>query len=156
MLFTRARLHVTELLRRINICMTLVCVPDLRTLVGCFPSSSQVTSIRWKGLIFMQCKRSYLYIFKLFSTPQAPPRFQHSHGNLTPATLRHKKVTSALSSRVLFCFEYKKAYSNRKLLKNTMSADICGRVAKHCCLHDTDLDNLQMLIDDKKVVKLRL
>ena len=29
-------------------------------------------------------------------------------------------------------------------------------VAKHCCLHDTDLDNLRMLIDDKKVVKLRL
>ena len=29
-------------------------------------------------------------------------------------------------------------------------------VAKHCCLHDTDLDNLRMLIDDKKAVKLRL
>ena len=50
----------------------------------------------------------YMYIFSSsFLTHQAPPRFQHSHGNLipAPATLLHKKVTSALSSRVLFYFE---------------------------------------------------
>ena len=167
-LFTQPRLMWPSVVRRINICMTLVCVPGpgwSQDTCWMFSSSSQVTPIRWKARVrisvqYMYFNSSRYFLIHLKHFNLSWTYFLYPHLKYPAHTWENNPSSSPTqesyfrpllqSSLLLFVTQNN---SEGKILQMGENISV---VTKHCCLHDTDLDNLRMLIDDKKAVKLRL